>query len=192
MGKSISGTKTEKNLLASFAGESQARNRYTYFASVAKKAGYEQIAAIFLETADNEKEHAKRFFKLLEGGDVEITASFPAGAIGDTAANLEAAAAGENLEWTKLYKQAEDMARKEGFEEIADQFKEIAEVEEQHEIRYRKLLSNVKEDKVFKKDKLVKWKCRNCGYVHEGKEAPEECPACVHPQSFYELLCENY
>ncbi|MEE9316198.1 MAG: rubrerythrin family protein, partial [bacterium] len=144
MRKSIKGTKTEKNLLASFAGESQARNRYTYFASVARKAGYEQIAAIFLETADNEKEHAKRFFKLLEGGDVEITTSYPAGVIGDTAANLEAAAAGENLEWTKLYKEAEEVARQEGFEEVAVQFKEIAEVEEQHEIRYRKLLKNIK------------------------------------------------
>lgn len=192
MGKAIKGTKTEKNLLASFAGESQARNRYTYFASVARKAGYEQIAAIFLETADNEKEHAKRFFKLLEGGDVEITVSYPAGVIGDTAANLQAAAAGENLEWTKLYKQAEEVARQEGFEEVARQFKEIAEVEEQHEIRYRKLLNNVKEGKVFKKDKVVKWKCRNCGYVHEGKEPPEECPACAHPQGYYELLCENY
>ena len=192
MGKFIKGTTIEKNLLASFAGESQARNRYTYFAGVAKKAGYEQIAAIFQETADNEKEHAKRFFKLLEGGDVEITASYPAGIIGDTAENLAAAAAGENLEWTKLYKEAEETARKEGFEEIAVQFKEIAEVEEQHEKRYRKLLKNLKEDKVFKRDAVVKWKCRNCGYVHEGKEAPEECPACVHPQSFYELLCENY
>lgn len=192
MGKSIKGTKTEKNLLASFAGESQARNRYTYFAGVAKKAGFEQIAAIFLETADNEKEHAKRFFKLLEGGEVEITASYPAGVIGDTAANLGAAAAGENLEWKKLYKEAEETARKEGFEEIASQFKEIAEVEEQHEKRYRKLLKNVEEGKVFKRDAVVKWKCRNCGYVHEGKEAPEECPACAHPQSFYELLCENY
>ena len=189
---SIKGTKTEKNLLASFAGESQARNRYTYFASVAKKAGYEQIAAIFLETADNEKEHAKRFFKLLEGGDVEITAAYPAGVIGDTAANLAEAATGENLEWTKLYKEAEDTARQEGFEEVAKQFKEIAEVEEQHEQRYRKLLKNIKEGKVFKKDNIVKWKCRNCGYVHEGKEAPQECPACAHPQAFYELLCENY
>ena len=189
---SIKGTKTEKNLLASFAGESQARNRYTYFASVAKKAGYEQIAAIFLETADNEKEHAKMFFKLLEGGDLEITAAYPAGIIGDTAANLEAAATGENLEWTKLYKEAEDTARQEGFEEVAKQFKEIAEVEEQHEERYRKLLENIKEGKVFKKDNIVKWKCRNCGYVHEGKEAPQECPACAHPQAFYELLCENY
>lgn len=192
MGKSIKGTETEKNLLASFAGESQARNRYTYFASAAKKAGYEQIAAIFLETADNEKEHAKRFFKLLEGGDLKIQASYPAGAIEDTAANLEASATGENLEWTRLYKEAEDIARQEGFEEVAVQFKEIAEVEKEHEKRYRKLLKNLKEDKVFKKDMVVKWKCRNCGYVHEGKEAPQECPACAHPQDFYELLCENY
>ena len=188
----LKGTKTEKNLLASFAGESQARNRYTYFASVARKAGFEQIAAIFLETADNEKEHAKRFFKFLKGGEVEITASYPAGVIGDTAANLEASAAGENLEWTKLYKEAGEVARQEGFEEIATVFKEIAEVEEQHEIRYRKLLKNVKEGKVFKKDNVVKWKCRNCGYVHEGKEALEVCPACDHPQKYYELLCENY
>lgn len=192
MQKSIKGTKTERNLLASFAGESQARNRYTYFASIAKKAGYEQIAAIFLETADNEKEHAKRFFQLLEGGDIEIAASYPAGVMGDTAANLEAAAAGENLEWTKLYKEAEEIARQEGFEEVARQFKEIAEVEEQHEKRYRKLLKNIKEGRVFKKDIVVKWKCRNCGYVYEGKEAPAECPACAHPQGFYELLCENY
>ncbi|MGD9015316.1 MAG: rubrerythrin family protein [Candidatus Omnitrophota bacterium] len=192
MGKSIKGTETEKNLLASFAGESQARNRYSYFASVAKKAGFEQISAIFLETADNEKEHAKRFFKLLEGGEVKIQASYPAGVIGDTAANLAAAAAGENLEWTKLYKEAEETARKEGFQEIAVQFKEIAEVEEQHEKRYRKLLKNIKDGKVFKRDSVVKWKCRNCGYVHEGKEAPDKCPACAHPQAFYELLCENY
>lgn len=190
--KSIKGTKTEKNLLASFAGESQARNRYTYFASVARKAGFEQIAAIFLETAENEKEHAKRFFKLLESGDLEISASYPAGVIGDITQNLEAAAAGENLEWTKLYKEAEEVAREEGFEEVARQFKEIAEVEEQHEKRYRKLLRNIKEGKVFKKDTAVKWKCRNCGYIHEGKEAPKECPACAHPQAFYELLCENY
>ena len=188
----LKGTKTEKNLLASFAGESQARNRYTYFASVAKKAGYEQIAAIFLETADNEKEHAKRFFKFLKGGEVEITASYPAGVIGDTDANLKAAADGENLEWTKLYKEAEDTARQEGFEEIADLFKEIAEVEEEHEKRYRKLFKNIKEGTVFKKDKVVKWKCRNCGYVHEGQEAPEVCPACAHPQAYYELLCESY
>ena len=190
--KSIKGTKTEKNLLASFAGESQARNRYTYFASAAKKAGYEQIAAIFLETADNEKEHAKRFFKYLEGGELEIQASYPAGIIGSTAENLEASAGGEHLEWTKLYKEAEETARKEGFEEIATQFKEIAEVEEEHEKRYRKLLKNIKDSKVFKKDKAVKWHCRNCGYVHEGNEAPEKCPACLHPQSYYEVLCENF
>jgi len=190
--KSVKGTQTEKNLLASFAGESQARNRYTYFASVAKKAEYEQIAAIFLETAENEKEHAKRFFKYLEDGEIEISAAYPAGVIGDTAANLETSANGENLEWTRLYKEAEEIARKEGFEEIAVQFKEIAEVEEEHEKRYRKLLRNVKESTVFKKDTVVKWKCRNCGYVHEGKEAPDKCPACLHPQGFYEVLCENY
>ncbi|MFH0839879.1 MAG: rubrerythrin family protein [Candidatus Omnitrophota bacterium] len=190
--KSLKGTKTEKNLLASFAGESQARNRYTYFASVAKKAGYEQISAIFLETADNEKEHAKRFFKFLEGGEVEITASYPSGVIGETSTNLAAAAAGEHLEWTKLYKEAEEVARKEGFEEVAKQFKEIAEVEVEHEKRYMKLLSNIKEAKVFKKDAVVKWKCRNCGYIHEGKDAPKECPACAHPQAYYEVMCENY
>ncbi|MFC1666504.1 rubrerythrin [Candidatus Omnitrophota bacterium] len=190
--KSIKGTKTEKNLLASFAGESQARNRYTYFASVAKKAGFEQIAAIFLETAENEKEHAKRFFKFLEGGELEITAGYPAGIIGNTVQNLEASAAGENLEWTKLYKEAGEVAAQEGFKEIAEQFKEIAEVEAEHEKRYRVLAKNIKEGKVFKRDKAVKWKCRNCGYVHEGKEAPDKCPACAHPQAFYELLCENY
>ncbi|GMR04197.1 MAG: rubrerythrin family protein [Thermodesulfobacteriota bacterium] len=192
MSKSIKGTRTEKNLLASFAGESQARNRYTYFASVAKKSGFDQISAIFLETADNEKEHAKRFFKLLEGGDVEFTAAFPAGVIGDTAENLAAAAAGENLEWTKLYKEAAEIALEEGFPEVADQFTEIAEVEVQHEKRYRKLLENINNGTVFKKEKIVKWKCRNCGYVHEGEEAPEECPACAHPRAYYELLAENY
>jgi len=189
---SLKGTKTEHNLLASFAGESQARNRYTYFASVASKAGYEQIAAIFLETAGNEKEHAKKFFKFLEGGELEITASYPAGVIGDTATNLEASAAGENLEWTKLYKEAGQTALQEGFDEIARVFKEIAEVEEQHEKRYIKLLKNIKEGKVFKRDTVVKWKCRNCGYVHEGKEAPELCPACAHPQKYFELQAENY
>jgi len=188
----LKGSRTEKNLLASFAGESQARNRYTYFASVAKKAGYEQIAAIFLDTADNEKEHAERFFKLLHGGEVEIQAAYPAGVIGDTAQNLEAAADGEHLEWTRLYKEAEETAREEGFEEVAKQFKEIGEVEEEHEKRYRKLLKNVKEKSVFKKNKVVKWRCRNCGYVHEGQVAPEKCPACDHPQAHYELLCENY
>lgn len=190
--KSLKGTRTEKNLLAAFAGESQARNRYTYFASVAKKAGYEQIAAIFLETADNEKEHAKRFFKLLEGGDVEITAIYPAGVIGDTAANLEAAANGEKLEWTKLYKNFEQIANEEGFKEVALQFSTIAAVEQQHETRYRKLLQNIKEGEVFKKDKVIKWKCRNCGYVYEGKEAPAKCPACDHPQAYYEMASENY
>jgi len=189
---SLKGSKTEKNLLASFAGESQARNRYTFFASAAKKAGFEQIAAIFLETADNEKEHAERFFEFLEGGELEINASYPAGKIQDTAANLEASAEGENLEWTKLYKEAEETARDEGFEEIASVFKEIGEVEEEHEKRYRKLLKNIKEGRVFKRDAVVKWKCRNCGYVHEGKEAPEECPACAHKQKYYEILCENY
>lgn len=192
MAKSIKGTKTEKNLLASFAGESQARNRYTYFSSVARKAGFEQISAIFLETAENEREHAKRFFKPLEGGELEIMAAYPAGVIGDTAANLEAAAAGENLEWTKLYKEAGEVAAQEGFPEIAKQFKEIAEVEVEHEKRYRKLLKNVREGKVFKKDTVVKWKCRNCGYVSEGKEAPVKCPACDHAQAFYELMAENY
>jgi len=188
----LKGSMTEKNLLAAFAGESQARNRYTYFSSVAKKAGYEQIAAIFLETADNEKEHAKRFFRFLEGGDVEIIAAYPAGAIGDTAANLKAAADGEQFEWTKLYKGFEDVGRKEGFKEIADQFKEIAMVEVEHEKRYRKLLKNVQEGSVFKKEKIVKWKCRNCGRVYEGIEPPEKCPTCAHPQAYYELMVENY
>ena len=192
MSKSIKGSKTEKNLLASFAGESQARNRYTYFASVAKKAGYEQIAAIFLETADNEKEHAKRFFKLLEGGDVEITATYPAGIIGTTEQNLLGAATGENLEWTKLYADAAKIAREEGFPHVADQFKKIAEVEEEHEKRYRKLLANLKSDSVFKRPQAVKWHCRNCGYVHESNEPPAKCPACDHPRAYYEILAENY
>lgn len=190
--KGIKGTRTEKNLLTAFAGESQARNRYTYFASVAKKEGYEQISAIFLETAENEKEHAKLFFKALEGSDVEITASYPAGVIGDTAKNLKAAADGEKMEWSKIYKDFEKTASDEGFLEVACRFKEIAEVEEKHEKRYRKLLQNVQEGKVFKKDNEVKWHCRNCGYVHTGKEAPKKCPACDHPQAYYEVLCENY
>ena len=188
----LKGTATEKNLLASFAGESQARNRYTYFASVAKKAGYEQIAAIFQETADNEKEHAKRFFKLLEGGEVEIQASYPAGIIGDTAQNLEAAADGELLEWGTLYKNAAEVARQEGFEKVAIQFEEIAKVEMHHEARYRKLLDNLRSDKVFKKDKKVTWQCRNCGYILEGEEAPKKCPACEHPQAYFQLKAENY
>ena len=188
----LKGTKTEKNLLASFAGESQARNRYTYFASVAKKAGFEQIAAIFLETADNEKEHAKRFFKFLEGGTAEIQAAYPAGIIGDTLANLEAAADGEKEEWDVLYPDFAGVAQEEGFDEIATVFKEIAEVEEYHERRYRKLAANIREGRVFKRDETVKWKCINCGYVHEGSEAPELCPACAHPRDYYELWVEAY
>jgi rubrerythrin len=185
-------SKTEKNLLAAFAGESQARNRYTYFASVAKAEGFEQISAIFQETADNEKEHAKVYFKHLEGGDATIEATYPAGKIGTTTENLLAAAEGEKMEWGTLYPDFEKVAREEGFDRIADSFKEIAEVEMQHEKRYRKVLESVENKTVFKKDKVVKWKCRNCGYVHEGKEAPKVCPACQHPQSFYEVLCENY
>jgi rubrerythrin len=191
----LKGSETEKNLLKAFAGESQARNRYTYFASVAKKEGYEQISAIFKETADNEKEHAEIFFKYLEkseGLPVKITANYPAGKIGTTKENLLASANGEKEEWGELYPEFEKKAEEEGFKEIAISFKEIAEVEEEHEKRYRKLLKNVKEKKVFKKDKVVKWKCRNCGYVHEGPEAPEECPACKHPQAHYEILSENY
>lgn len=192
MAKSLKGTKTEKNLLISFAGESQARNRYTYFASAAKKEGYEQISAIFLETADNEKEHAKVFFKYLEGGDVEITAAYPAGMIKDTLSNLQSAADGERFEWSKLYADFEKIAEQEEFPEIAKSFREIAKVEQFHESRYRSLLKNVKNGTVFKKDKIVKWHCRNCGYIYEGPEAPKECPACRHPQSFYEILVENY
>jgi len=190
--KSLKGSRTEKNLLAAFAGESQARNRYTYFAGAAKKAGYEQIAAIFLETADNEKEHAKRFFKLLEWGDAEITATYPAGTISDTASNLEAAAAGEQLEWGTIYKDAGKIAREEGFEKAALQFEEIAKVEMEHERRYRKLLSNLKQGKVFKAEASVKWHCRNCGRVIEGNQPPEKCPACEHPQAYFELIAENY
>ncbi len=188
----LKGTQTEKNLLAAFAGESQARNRYTFFSSQAKKAGYEQIAAIFADTADNEKEHAKLFFDLLEGGAVEIVAAYPAGVVGDTAANLEAAAAGENLEWTTLYKDFAAMAKQEGLNRVAAVFTQIAEVEEQHEARYLRLLDNVKNGKVFECDTVVKWRCRNCGYVHEGKSAPKVCPACQHPQAYYELKPENY
>jgi len=188
----LKGSRTEKNLLKAFAGESQARNRYTFFASKARKEGYEQIAGIFIETADNEKEHAEVFFKYLEGGDVEITAEYPAGKIGNTAENLLAAAEGEKMEWGTLYPESEKVAKEEGFEDVAESFKEIAEVEEQHEKRYRRLLANVKNGTVFKRDEEVKWKCRNCGYVHHGREAPETCPACKHTQSYYELLSENY
>ncbi len=189
---SIKGTRTEKNLLASFAGESQARNRYTFFASQAKKEGYEQIAEIFLETAENEKEHAKRFFKFLEGGMVEIQAAYPAGVIGSTLENLKAAAAGENEEHTKLYPEAAKIAEEEGFKEIAIVFRKIAEVEKEHEKRYLKLVQNIEKGQVFKKDKVVRWKCRNCGYVHEGNSAPEKCPACLHPQSYFEIKEDNY
>ena len=190
--KPLKGTQTEKNLLAAFAGESQARNRYTYFASQAKKEDYEQISAIFLETADNEKEHAKIFFKHLQGGTAKITAEYPAGMICTTAENLKEAADGEKMEWNMLYPGFAETATKEGFPEIARSFKEIGEVEAHHEQRYRKLLANIKNGEVFKKDKPVKWKCRNCGYVHEGKEAPNKCPACQHPKSYYEIWTEPY
>ncbi|MDI6776527.1 MAG: rubrerythrin family protein [Syntrophales bacterium] len=188
----LKGSKTEKNLLTAFAGESQARNRYTYFASQAKKEGFEQIAFIFEETANQEKEHAKRVFKLLEGGDVEITAAFPAGVIGKTAENLKAAAAGENHEWTDMYPSFARVAREEGFKDIASIFEAIAVAEKQHEKRYLDLLANIKGGTVFKKAKPVVWRCRNCGYLHEGTEAPDKCPACDHPQAYFELLAENW
>ncbi|MCK5022466.1 MAG: rubrerythrin family protein [Candidatus Pacebacteria bacterium] len=192
MPKSVKGTRTEKNLLAAFAGESQARNRYTFFASVARKEGYEQIANIFTETAGNEKEHAEVFFKYLQGGDVEIVAAYPAGAVEDTKKNLEAAADGEKLEWSQIYADMEKVAKEEGFSDIATSFKEIAEVEEFHEQRYRRLAANVAAGEVFKKKTIVKWHCTNCGYIHEGTEAPKVCPACKHAQAYYELLAENY
>ena len=192
MAKSIKGTRTEKNLLTAFAGESQARNRYTFFASKAKKEGFEQIASIFTETAGNEKEHAEVFFNHLQGGDVEITAAYPAGMIKDTKSNLEAAAAGEQLEWTTIYADFAQIAKDEGFSEIAHSFEQIAKVEMFHEARYRKLIQNVANGAVFKRKDKVKWHCRNCGYVFEGTEAPQECPACKHPQAYYELLAENY
>jgi rubrerythrin len=188
----IKGTQTEQNLLKAFAGESQARTRYTYFAGIAKKEGYEQISALFMETAEQEKEHAKRFFKFLEGGMVEITASYPAGVIGSTAENLKAAAAGENEEWSILYPEFAQIAENEGFKAIAMAFKNIAKVEDKHEQRYLKLLKNLEEGKVFEKDEEVEWQCRNCGYVHKGKKAPNACPACEHPQAFFELLKINY
>ena len=190
--KSVKGTKTEKNLLTAFAGESQARNRYTFFASAAKAEGYEQIAAIFLETAENEKEHAKLFFKFLEGGEVELTATFPAGIIGKTSENLKASAMGENEEHTIAYPNFAKIAEEEGFSEIATTFRLVAKVEAEHEKRYLKLLENLESGKVFKKDTKVRWKCRNCGYVHEGEEAPNKCPACKHPQSFFEIKETNY
>ena len=185
-------SETEKNLLKAFAGESQARSRYVFFASVARKEGFEQIAEIFQETADNEKEHAEIFFKYLKGGDVEIVASYPAGKIGVTSENLLAAAEGEKLEWGTLYPEFARVAEEEGFSDVAASFREIAKVESYHEKRYRKLKENMDEGKVFKKESAVKWKCRNCGYVYEGDEAPEECPACKHGRAYYELWVENY
>jgi len=186
------GSNAEKNLLAAFAGESQARMRYTFFASVAKKEGYEQISAIFTETADNEKEHAQLFFELLQGGSAEITAAYPAGVIGSTAENLKAAAEGEKFEWGTLYPGFADAAEKEGFIEAARTFRNVAKVEAYHERRYVKLLENVKRDTVFKKPTVIKWKCRNCGHVLEGSETPEKCPVCDHPRAFFEVWCENY
>ena len=188
----LKGSKTEHNLLASFAGESQARNRYTFFASAARKEDYEQIGAIFEETAGNEKEHAKLFFKHLKGGDVEITATYPAGVIGKTLENLRAAEAGEHLEATVLYPDAGDVAEKEGFAEIANTFRQVAKVEAYHERRYSKLAANVEKGTVFKKDGKVYWKCRNCGHVVEAAAAPDRCPVCDHEQKYFELWCENY
>ncbi len=188
----LKGTQTEKNILTAFAGESQARNRYTYFAGKAKKEGFVQMAHIFEETADQEKEHAKRLFKLLEGGEVEIMAAFPAGVIGTTLENLKASAAGENYEHTEMYPGFAETARKEGFQDIAMIFEAIAVAEKQHENRYNRLAANIAGGKVFKKDKAVTWRCRNCGYLHEGDAAPGACPACAHPQTYFELLGENY
>jgi rubrerythrin len=189
---SIKGTKTEKNLLTAFAGESQARNRYTYAASVARKEGLQQIADIFLETAENEKEHAKRFFKFLEGGMVEITAKYPAGTIGKTAENLKAAAAGENEEWGSIYPAFAKVAKEEGFSEVSAAFNMIAKAEKEHEARYLRLLESLEGKKIFARETSARWKCRNCGYVHEGAEAPDKCPACLHAQEYFELKAENY
>ncbi|MCD4773126.1 MAG: rubrerythrin family protein [Bacteroidales bacterium] len=189
---SIKGTKTEQNLLKSFAGESQARMRYDYFAKQAKKDGLEQISAIFAETALNEKEHAKRFFRFLEGGDVEITATYPAGKIGTTSENLKASAMGENEEWTELYPEFARIADEEGFKEIATAYRMIAKVEKAHEERFTKLFTNLEKGKVFERNDKLIWKCRNCGYLHEGTKAPETCPACLHPQSYFEIKENNY
>lgn len=188
----IKGSQTEKNLLKSFAGESQARNRYTYFASAAKKEGYEQIAAVFEETANQEKEHAKRFFKFLEGGDLEITASYPAGKIGTTAENLKAAAAGEHEEWSELYPSFAKTAREEGFETIALVYEAVCVAEKDHETRYKAFLNNIETGTVFKKGEQKVWRCRNCGYVHVGDKAPDSCPACAHPQAYFELRPNNW
>ena len=190
--KSLKGTRTEQNLLKAFAGESQARMRYDYFASQAKKEGLEQISALFAETSLNEKEHAKRFFKFLEGGPTEIVAAYPAGIIGTTLENLKAAAEGEHEEWTELYPEFARVAEEEGFKEVAAAFKMIATVEKAHEARYSKLYKNLEEGKVFEREGVVVWKCRNCGYLHEGKKAPKTCPACLHPQSFFEVETFGY
>jgi rubrerythrin len=190
--KSLTGTQTEKNLLTAFAGESQARNRYTYFAGQAKKEGYVQMADIFTETANQEKEHAKRLFKFLEGGEIEISAAFPAGVIGTTLENLKAGAAGEHYEYTEMYPGFAKTAREEGFETIASVFEAIAVAEKQHEKRYVDLAANIEAGRVFKRDEKVVWRCRNCGYLHEGSEVSEACPACAHPQAHFELLGENW
>ena len=192
MSKSVKGTKTEQNLLKSFAGESQARNRYTYFAGVARTEGYVQIADIFEETANQEKEHAKRFFKFLEGGVVEIIASFPAGVVGTTSENLKAAADGEHEEYSDLYPAFAAVAKEEGFGEIAAVWNAISVAEKQHEKRYRDLLANIEAGRVFAREEIVVWRCRNCGYLHSNKSAPELCPACAHPKSHFELLGENW
>ncbi|GHU98421.1 rubrerythrin [Bacteroidia bacterium] len=189
--KSLKGTQTEKNLLVAFAGESQARNRYTYFASVAKKEGYEQISAIFTETADQEKEHAKRLFKYLEGGAVEITWSYPAGTISTTLDNLKEAAAGEYEEWSDMYPKFAEVAEKEGFPEVARTMRNIAKAEKGHEDRYKKLMGHIEKNNVFSREEPIEWQCRNCGYIHTGKEAPEECPACEHPQAYFEPMKHN-
>ena len=192
MEKSIKGTRTEQNLLKAFAGESQARMRYTYFSSVAKKEGYEQIAAVFMETAEQEKEHAKRFFKFLEGGMVEITASYPAGIIGTTADNLKSSIEGENEEWTLLYPEFAQIAEEEGFKAVAQAFRFIAKVEVEHERRYQVLLDRFLSETTFAREEEIEWQCRNCGYLHKGKNAPEKCPACLHPKSYFEPKKDNY
>jgi rubrerythrin len=188
----LNGSETEKHLLAAFAGESQARSRYTIAAKIAKKEGYEQISGIFMETAENELEHAKMFFKQLQGGEATITAGYPAGVVGDTLAQLKAAAEGEKLEWTTLYTNSSDVAKQEGFDEIADVFNHIAEVEQWHERRYNKLIEAVTNGTVFKAPSPALWKCRNCGRVHEGTEPPDICPSCLHPKAHFELYVENY
>ncbi|OPX81052.1 MAG: Rubrerythrin [Methanosaeta sp. PtaB.Bin087] len=190
--KSLKGTETEKNILTAFAGESQARNRYNFFASQAKKEGYEQISAIFADTADNEKEHAKRLFKFLEGGEAEVRASFPAGVIGPTVENLRAAAAGEKHEYSEMYPEFAAKADLEGFPEVAETMRSIARAEVGHEKRFLALAKNIDDGKVFKREGVISWRCRNCGYIHDGTEPPEECPACAHERAYFELLCENY